>query len=122
MKDRLVDITSDGKDAQMNGGVGEVQLPDGDYVPANTATAAIYMGKGHYWNKPLYLAVTDGTLRIGLSNQINAGGAWSVIDRVRIEYVGDDAEAYALIAEQIADDAQDLDDVMGQETLKELYV
>ena len=118
---RLVDITTDGKDAQMNGGVGETQLPNGDYVPATTAAAAVYMGKGHYWNAPLYLAVTDGTLRIGLSNQINTANAWSVIDRVRIEYVGDDAEAYRLIAGQIADDAQDLRDVLGQETLKEQY-
>ena len=118
---RLVDITTDGKDAQMNGGVGETQLPNGDYVPATTAAAAVYMGKGHYWNAPLYLAVTDGTLRIGLSNQINTANAWSVIDRVRIEYVGDDAEAYKLIAGQIADDAQDLRDVLGQETLKEQY-
>ena len=118
---RLVDITADGKDAKMNGGVGEVELPTGEYVPATTAAAAIYMGKGHYWNKPLYLAVTDGTLRIGLTNQINATNAWSVIDRVRIEYVGNDAEAYALIAQQIADDAQNLDEVLGQETLKETY-
>ena len=119
---RLVDITADGKDAKMNDGVGEVQLPaSGNYVPTNTATANIYMSKGHYWNKPLYLAVTDGTLRIGLSNQINAKDAWSVIDRVRIEYVGNDAEAYALIAQQIADDAQDLDEVLGQETLKDAY-
>lgn len=118
---RLVDITSDGKDAKMCDGVGEVQLPSGNYVPSTTAAAAVYMGKGHYWNKPLYLAVTDGTLRIGLSNQINAKNAWSVIDRVRIEYVGNDAESYALIAQQIADDAQDLDEVLGQETLKEAY-
>ena len=117
----LVDITTDGKDAQMNGGVGEVQLPNGEYVPSNTAAATIYMSKGHYWNKPLYLAVTDGTLRIGLSNQINSTNAWSVIDRVRIEYVGNDAEAYALIAEQIADEAQNLDEVLGQETLKDAY-
>ncbi|MBO4549339.1 MAG: dockerin type I repeat-containing protein, partial [Bacteroidaceae bacterium] len=118
---RLVDITTDGKDAKMNDGVGEVQLPNGEYVPSNTAAAAVYMAKGHYWNKPLYLAVTDGTLRIGLSNQINSTNAWSVIDRVRIEYVGNDAAAYALIAQQIVDDAQDLDEVLGQETLKEAY-
>ncbi len=118
---RMVDITSDGKDAQMNGGVGEVQLPNGDYVPSTTAAAAVYIGKGHYWNKPLYLAVTDGTLRIGLSNQIDSKDAWSVIDRVRIEYVGNDAEAYVLIAQQITDDAQDLGDVLGQETLKDAY-
>ena len=118
---RLVDITADGKDVPMNGGVGEVELPSGEYVPTNTAAAAIYMGKGHYWNAPLYLAVTDGTLRIGLSNQINAAGAWSVIDRVRIEYVGDDAAAYALIAQQIVDDAQDLEEILGQETLKTAY-
>lgn len=118
---RLVDITSDGKDAQMNGGVGEVELPSGYYVPTTTAAAAVYMGKGHYWNKPLYLAVTDGTLRIGLSNQINAKDAWSVIDRVRIEYIGNDAEAYALIAQQIEDEAQNLDEVLGQETLKDAY-
>ena len=118
---RLVDITSDGKDAPMCDGVGEVQIFSGDYVPATTAAAAVYMGKGHYWNKPLYLAVTDGTLRIGLTNQINVAGAWSVIDRVRIEYVGDDAASYALIAQQIVEDAQDLDEVLGQETLKVAY-
>ena len=119
---RLVDITTDGKDAKMNDGIGEVQLPNGEYVPSNTAAAAVYMAKGHYWNKPLYLAVTDGTLRIGLSNQINTTNAWSVIDRVRIEYVGNDAAAYALIAEQIVDDAQNLDNVLGQETLKDAYI
>ncbi|MBR6129872.1 MAG: dockerin type I repeat-containing protein [Bacteroidaceae bacterium] len=118
---RLVDITADGKDAKMNDGAGEVQLSNGQFVPSNTAAAAVYMAKGHYWNKPLYLAVTDGTLRIGLSNQINTANAWSVIDRVRIEYVGNDASAYALIAQQIADDAQDLEEVMGQESLKEAY-
>lgn len=118
---RLVDITADGKDAKMCDGVGEVQLPSGNYVPTTTAAAAVYMGKGHYWNKPLYLAVTDGTLRIGLTNQINSAGAWSVIDRVRIEYVGNDAAAYALIAQQITDDAQDLDEVLGQEILKDAY-
>ena len=119
---RLVDITTDGKDAKMNDGVGEVLLPNGEYVPSNTAAASVYMAKGHYWNKPLYLAVTDGTLRIGLSNQINTTNAWSVIDRVRIEYVGNDAAAYALIAEQIVDDAQNLDNVLGQETLKDAYI
>ena len=119
---RLVDITTDGKDAKMNDGIGEVQLPNGEYVPSNTAAASVYMAKGHYWNKPLYLAVTDGTLRIGLSNQINTTNAWSVIDRVRIEYVGNDAAAYALIAEQIVDDAQNLDNVLGQETLKDAYI
>ena len=118
---RLVDITSDGKDAKMCDGIGEVELPSGYYVPTTTAAANVYMSKGHYWNKPLYLAVTDGTLRIGLSNQINSTNAWSVIDRVRIEYVGNDAEAYALIAQQIGDDAQDLDEVLGQETLKDAY-
>ncbi len=118
---RLVDITADGKDVPMNGGVGEVQLPSDEYVPATTAGAAVYMGKGHYWNSPLYLAVTDGTLRIGLTNQINTAKAWSVIDRVRIEYVGNDAAAYALIAKQIEDDAQDLSEVLGLETLKEAY-
>ena len=118
---RLVDITADGKDVQMNGGAGEVQLPNGQFVPSNTAAASVYLAKGHYWNKPLYLAVTDGTLRIGLSNQINSAYAWSVIDRVRIEYVGNDAAAYALIAQQIVDDAQDLEGVMGQESLKEAY-
>ena len=118
---RLMDITADGKDAKMNDGVGETELPSGEFVPTNTAAAAVYMSKGHYWNAPLYLAVTDGTLRIGLCNQINSTDAWSVIDRVRIEYVGNDASAYALIAGQIADDAQSLGEVMGQESLKEAY-
>lgn len=117
---RLMDITADGKDVPLCG-TGEAQLSNGEYVPATTAAASVYMGKGHYWNKPLYLAVTDGTLRIGLSNQINAAGSWNIIDRIRIEYVGNDNAAYQLIAQQIEDDAQQLNELMGQETLKETY-
>ena len=118
---RLMDITADGKDARMTDGTGETELPSGSFVPANTAAAAVYMSKGHYWNAPLYLAVTDGTLRIGLSNQVEGAGSWNVIDRIRIEYVGNDADAYALIAQQIGDDAQELGDIVAQQTLKSTY-
>lgn len=118
---RLMDITEGSKEAPIHDGVGEVLTDGGNYVPGTAAAAAYYMGKGNYWNAPLYLAVTDGTLKVGFANQVDSKDTWNVIDRIRIEYVGDDSEAYALIAAQIADDAQDLDDVEGQETLKADY-
>ena len=37
---------------------------------------------------------------------IYAGGLGNIIDRIRIEYVGNDNAAYQLIAQQIEDDAQ----------------
>ena len=82
----------------MTDGTGETELPSGSFVPANTAAAAVYMSKGHYWNAPLYLAVTDGTLRIGLSNQVEGAGSWNVIDRIRIEYVGNTSKTGAYMA------------------------
>lgn len=117
---RLVDITTGAMAYRLNDGVGETMLSNELFVPATSAVTAKYFAKGKYTNR-LYFAVTADTITIGLSNQIQSANCQTIVDRIRLEYVGDDAAAYALIAQQIADDAQMLEELEGQEPLKEEY-
>ncbi len=93
----------------------------GQYVPDSRTTASIYFNKGIYWNEPLYFAVTDDTLRIGVHNNMYVGGNWTVWDRWRLEYVGDDAASYDLIRNQQVAEIQDLSDLSAQTSLVEAY-
>lgn len=93
----------------------------GCYVPDAMATAHAYFRKGIYWNKPLYLAVTADTLRIGVHNNMYVNGNWTVWDTWRLEYVGDDAAAYALIKEQQLAEIQNLEQLQAQASLVEAY-
>lgn len=117
---RLKDITADAMEYRLNDGLGETQLADDTYVPSAPTGTAKYFSKGKYWNF-LYLAVTSDTLTIGFSNRIQNSNCYTVIDRIRLEYIGDDAEAYSLIARQIAGDAQDIQSLESQNSLIEEY-
>lgn len=117
---RFMDITADANGYKLNDGVGETMLANEMFVPTNAAAIAKYLSKGRYWNE-LYFAVTTDSLRIGFSNQIAGTSVQTVVDRLRLEYVGDDEAAYAHIAAQIAADAQELGGLVGQENLKEEY-
>ncbi|MBO7067581.1 MAG: hypothetical protein J6W52_02725 [Bacteroidaceae bacterium] len=117
---RLKDITADAMDYKLNDGQGEAQLTDETYVPSAVAGTAKYFSKGKYWNY-LYIAVTADTLTIGFSNQVQNNNCYTAIDRLRLEYIGDDAEAYTLIAQQIADDEQELSSLESQASLIEEY-
>ena len=118
---RMMDITAQAQDRKLNGGKDEFELPNQKYVPNSAEAAAVYFAKGKYWNKPLYLAVTADTIRVGIRNSFAQTNNWTVADRWRLEYVGDDDEAYALIAQQIGEEAQDFSEIEAQETLKEEY-
>ncbi len=117
---RLKDITADAQAYKINDGQNETQLGNEKYVPANAAGAAVYMGKGKYWND-LYFAVHSDTVRLGFCSAIEQDNKQMVIDRLRLIYMGDDAEAYGLIKAQIADDAQDMSALEGQESIKDEY-
>lgn len=117
---RLKDITADAMEYRLNDGQGETMLANETYVPSAPVGTAKYFGKGKYWNE-LYFAVTADTVTIGFSNQIQSSNCYTAIDRLRMEYVGNDAEAYALIAEQTAEDGQELSNLESMETLIEEY-
>lgn len=117
---RLKDITAEALEYKLNDGQGETILPNDTYVPSNAVGTAKYFGKGKYWNY-LYFAVTSDTLTIGFSNQIQNANCYTTIDRMRLEYIGDDTESYALIAQQIAEDAQDVQSLESQTSLIDEY-
>ena len=93
----------------------------GCWVPNSMASGRVYFSKGNYWNTPLYVAVTDSTLRIGVRNYMHAYGNWTVWDTWRLEYVGDDEAAYNLVRAQQMADVQDLDGYDAQTSLMEAY-
>lgn len=93
----------------------------GCYVPDAMATAHAYFRKGIYWNKPLYIAVTSDTLRIGVHNNMYVNGNWTVWDTWRLEYVGNDDAAYSLIKEQQLASIQDLEQLQAQASLFTAY-
>lgn len=117
---RLNDITAGAQTYKLNDGQSEAELANGTYVPSDATGAAVYMGKGKYWND-LYFAVHSDTVRIGFASAIEQDGKQTVIDRLRLIYMGDDDAAYSLIAAQIAADAQDMGALEGQESVKEAY-
>ena len=117
---RLKDITADAMSYKLNDGQGETLLANDTYVPSSVAGTAKYFSKGKYWNY-LYLAVTSDTLTIGFSNQIQNTNCYTAIDRLRLEYIGNDAEAYTFIAQQIADDVQEVSSLESQADLIEEY-
>lgn len=93
----------------------------GCWVPNSMAAGRVYFSKGNYWNTPLYVAVTDSTLRIGVRNYMHVYGNWTVWDTWRLEYVGDEEEAYNLVRTQQMTDVQDLDGFEAQTSLVEAY-
>lgn len=117
---RLKDITAEASAYKLNDGQGETMISNETYVPSEPAGTAKYFSKGKYWNY-LYFAVTADTVTIGFSNQIQDNDCYTAIDRLRLEYVGNDAEAYAFITQQITEEAQDLFSLETQESLLEEY-
>lgn len=117
---RLKDVTADAMEYKLNDGQSETRLANDTYVPADAKGAAVYMGKGKYWND-LYFAVTADTTLLGFCSAVEQAGKQMVVDRLRLIYMGDDDKAYSLIAKQVADDAQELGELEGQENLKEEY-
>lgn len=117
---RLKDITAEASLYKLNDGKGETMLFDETYVPSAATGTSKYFGKGKYWNY-LYFAVTTDTVTIGFSNQIQNNDCYTAIDRLRLEYIGNDAEAYSLIAQQITEDAQDISGLESQVSLMEEY-
>ena len=117
---RLKDITAEALEYKLNDGQGETMLANETYVPSAVAGTAKYFNKGKYWNE-LYFAVTEDTVTIGFSNQIQSTNCYTAIDRLRLEYVGNDTEAYSFIAKQIADDIQELASLESIESFIEEY-
>lgn len=117
---RLMDITAQAQEYRLTEAQAEQMLPNETYVPASIAGASAYFAKGKY-RTDLYFAVSADTTIIGFSNQIQGSHCQSVIDRLRLEYVGNDDDAFALIAQQIAEDGQQLNLLESQQDIMDEY-
>lgn len=80
-------------------GGNEKSVVDGDntyYVPDNMATAKTYFDAGFYKDNKVLFAVSEGTAVIGVKNNKNFNGAWSIFNNFGLTFYGNGEDAYQL--------------------------
>lgn len=95
-------------------------------VPAKTgsensmANASTSFTGGLYTIDPIYVQVTDGTLKVGVSN-MNNDALWVIFDNFEMKYYGDVTIAEVLLAEYVKayNEAMDAAKAVNQEYLSE---
>lgn len=69
---------------------GGVYIP-GNSVPGNALDrASNCFFKGGYWNEPIKVVVSDGTLKIGVVKDGHVNDDWTVFDSFRLTYLGNE--------------------------------
>lgn len=88
------------------GGGSDEEVPDiyfkesaGKWIPDNLGAAARAFAMGGYQNEPLTVAVTDGTLKIGVRKATSVPHDWTVFDNFRLTYLGTDIDLTQVKAE-----------------------
>lgn len=56
-------------------------------VPNDMAAASYFFSAGLYWNT-VRVAVTDGTLKIGIKKETTVTNDWTIFDNFRVQYLG----------------------------------
>lgn len=88
------------------GGGSDEEVPDiyfkesaGKWIPDNLAAATRAFAMGGYQNEPVTVAVTDGTLKIGVRKATSVPHDWTVFDNFRLTYLGTDIDLTQVKAE-----------------------
>ena len=81
------------------GAESEAKNTDGEtiYIPNNMQAADAYFNdatRGPNYVRTVLIAVTDGTLKIGVKQPSYSSGYWFEMDNWKLEYYGNKAEAY----------------------------
>lgn len=80
-------------------GKNESKVADGDdtyYVPNNMETAKQYFDAGFYKDNSVMFAVSEGTAVIGIKNNKNFNGAWTIVNNFGLTFYGNGEDAYQL--------------------------
>lgn len=80
-------------------GKNESKVADGDdtyCVPNNMETAKQYFDAGFYKDNSVMFAVSEGTAVIGIKNNKNFNGAWTIVNNFGLTYYGNGEDAYQL--------------------------
>jgi hypothetical protein len=93
----FVSIVSGGNDTE----VPDVYFVEraGKWIPDNLAAATRAFAMGGYQNEPVTVAVTDGTLKIGVRKPTSVPRDWTVFDNFRLTYLGTEIDLTQVKAE-----------------------
>ena len=92
----------------------EAGLPEGFAAPSSLISAVSMFDEVTYMNE-LVVRVTDGQLRIGIKKEQSSGADWVVMDNFQLIYHGASSSLH------VDGDAQGINDIAGQTTLKTEY-
>lgn len=75
--------------SQYNSDVSYTENDNTYYVPADKSGAATYFAKGYYADNVLWVNVTNGTLKIGISKSETVENDWICFDNFQLTYYGE---------------------------------
>ena len=84
---------------------GETSIPDVGFVPNDEESAALAFQDGRY-AQTLYALVTDGTLKIGIRNDLRYEGCWAVWSDMKLTFRAKNATALAGALELMLPEAE----------------
>lgn len=84
-------------EAGKNGEVGKAS--EGGFIPNSMTDAESYFAQGLYKDNVVKVTVTDGTLRVGIKKTQLVNNDWTLFDKVRLSYLGEDQSALLAAAE-----------------------
>jgi hypothetical protein len=79
------------------------------YIPHNMVAADEFFNAGYCNDNFVYMAVTDGNMRIGVKKENQITDDWSIFDDFKLIYYGNSDEAYKLILDGAIANLQDPD-------------
>lgn len=93
------------------------------YIPNNMVAADEFFKAGYCNDNFVYMAVSDGKMRIGAKKSTTVDGDWSIFDDFKLTYYGNSDEAYKLILDGAIENIKeyDLTDVVYTESYLEAY-
>ena len=94
--------------ANNSNGDGGAEASSGKWVPDNMAQAVLFFFRGRYPAVTVDAIVgDDGNLRVGISKDAGTEQKWTIWDRFRLTYYGDDLTSYAEVLEAAVTAAND---------------
>ncbi|MBR6180289.1 MAG: hypothetical protein IKQ77_03650 [Prevotella sp.] len=96
---------SAGLTAQMSSGAWssatDAETGETFWIPNNMVAADEFFKAGYCNDNEVYIAVSNGYMKIGARKDITIGGDWSIFDDFSLTYFGDSGDAYKLILDNI---------------------
>ena len=90
-------------------------------IPNNMEAADEFFKAGYCNDNSIFIAVTDGNLKIGVRKDKTISGDWSIFDDFSLTYYGNSDEAYKLILASALENIKDFSDAFCTQSYLDAY-